>query len=143
MKTIQLSDFRPGLHILILVWYFPAGVYRCEGSNNIGQNGVETVYVNVLCKSFYKDMQDISVSLLQLYCNSLRWGRNKVNVWLYFSNTQLPIEQYQYSSSTNIWGLYFATYSVSYGLYHVQWFSEQISAAEANGVVTSLQKPYT
>ena len=49
-----------------------AGVYRCEGSNNIGQNGVDTVYVNVLCKSFYKDMQDISLSLLQLYCNSLR-----------------------------------------------------------------------
>jgi hypothetical protein len=40
-------------------------VYRCEGSNNIGQNGVDTVYVNVLCKSFYKDMQDIS------YCNCI------------------------------------------------------------------------
>jgi hypothetical protein len=26
-----------------------AGVYRCEGSNNIGQNGIDTVYVNVLC----------------------------------------------------------------------------------------------
>jgi hypothetical protein len=37
-----------------------AGVYRCDGSNNIGQNGVDTVYVNVLCKSFYKDMQDIN-----------------------------------------------------------------------------------
>ena len=24
--------------------------YRCEGSNGIGQNGVDTVYVNVLCK---------------------------------------------------------------------------------------------
>jgi hypothetical protein len=30
-----------------------AGVYRCEGSNNIGQDGVDSVYVNVLCKSFY------------------------------------------------------------------------------------------
>jgi hypothetical protein len=25
------------------------GVYRCEGSNNIGHNGVDSVYVNVLC----------------------------------------------------------------------------------------------
>ena len=48
-----------------------AGVYRCEGSNNIGQNGIDTVYVNVLCKSFYNDIQDLSLSLLQLYCNSL------------------------------------------------------------------------
>ena len=63
-----------------------AGVYRCEGSNNIGQNGIDTVYVNVLCKSFYKDMQDISLSLLQLYCNSLRWGRYKVNV-----SSKLPV----------------------------------------------------
>ena len=47
------------------------GVYRCEGSNNIGHNGVDSVYVNVLCKSFYNNMQDISLSLLQLYCNSL------------------------------------------------------------------------
>ena len=39
-----------------------AGVYRCEGSNNIGQNGVDTVYVNVLCKSIYDYI---------LYCNSL------------------------------------------------------------------------
>ena len=39
-----------------------AGVYRCEGSNNIGQNGVDTIYVNVLCKSFYDYI---------LYCNSL------------------------------------------------------------------------
>jgi hypothetical protein len=27
-----------------------SGEYRCEGSNGIGQNGVDTVYVNVLCK---------------------------------------------------------------------------------------------
>ena len=27
-----------------------SGVYRCEGSNGIGQNGVDTIYVNVLCK---------------------------------------------------------------------------------------------
>ena len=26
------------------------GEYRCEGSNGIGQNGVDTVYVNVLCR---------------------------------------------------------------------------------------------
>ena len=27
-----------------------SGEYRCEGSNGIGQNGVDTVYVNVLCE---------------------------------------------------------------------------------------------
>ena len=27
-----------------------SGEYRCEGSNNVGQNGSDTVYVNVLCK---------------------------------------------------------------------------------------------
>jgi hypothetical protein len=27
-----------------------SGEYRCEGSNGIGQNGTDTVYVNVLCK---------------------------------------------------------------------------------------------
>ena len=27
-----------------------SGEYRCEGSNGIGQNGVDKVYVNVLCK---------------------------------------------------------------------------------------------
>jgi hypothetical protein len=27
-----------------------SGEYRCEGSNDIGQNGTDTVYVNVLCK---------------------------------------------------------------------------------------------
>ena len=27
-----------------------SGEYRCERSNGIGQNGVDTVYVNVLCK---------------------------------------------------------------------------------------------
>ena len=27
-----------------------SGEYRCEGSNGIGQNGVDSVYVNVLCK---------------------------------------------------------------------------------------------
>jgi hypothetical protein len=27
-----------------------SGEYRCEGSNGIGQNGVDTLYVNVLCK---------------------------------------------------------------------------------------------
>ena len=48
-----------------------AGVYRCEGSNNIGQDGVDSVYVNVLCKSFYNNMQDISLSLLRLYCSFL------------------------------------------------------------------------
>jgi hypothetical protein len=25
-------------------------VFLCEGSNDIGQNGTDTVYVNVLCK---------------------------------------------------------------------------------------------
>ena len=48
-----------------------AGVYRCEGSNKIGHNGVDSVYVNVLCKSFYNNMQDISLSLLRLYCGFL------------------------------------------------------------------------
>jgi hypothetical protein len=48
-----------------------AGVYRCEGSNNIGQDGVDSVYVNVLCKSFYNNVQDISLSLLRLYCSFL------------------------------------------------------------------------
>ena len=27
-----------------------SGEYRCEGSNGIGQNGVDTIYVNVLCE---------------------------------------------------------------------------------------------
>ena len=27
-----------------------SGEYRCEGSNGIGQKGVDTVYVNVLCE---------------------------------------------------------------------------------------------
>jgi hypothetical protein len=27
-----------------------SGEYRCEGSNGIGQSGVDTEYVNVLCK---------------------------------------------------------------------------------------------
>ena len=27
-----------------------SGECRCEGSNGIGQNGADTVYVNVLCK---------------------------------------------------------------------------------------------
>ena len=27
-----------------------SGEYRCEGSNGIGHNGTDTVYVNVLCK---------------------------------------------------------------------------------------------
>ena len=27
-----------------------SGEYRCEGSNGIGHNGVDTVYVNVLCR---------------------------------------------------------------------------------------------
>ena len=27
-----------------------SGEYRCEGSNGIGQNGVDTVYVNALCE---------------------------------------------------------------------------------------------
>ena len=27
-----------------------SGDYRCEGSNGIGHNGTDTVYVNVLCK---------------------------------------------------------------------------------------------
>ena len=27
-----------------------SGEYRCEGSNGIGEKGVDTVYVNVLCK---------------------------------------------------------------------------------------------
>jgi hypothetical protein len=27
-----------------------SGEYSCEGSNGIGQNGTDTVYVNVLCK---------------------------------------------------------------------------------------------
>ena len=27
-----------------------SGEYICEGSNDIGQNGTDTVYVNVLCK---------------------------------------------------------------------------------------------
>ena len=27
-----------------------SGEYRCDGSNGIGQNGTDTVYVNVLCK---------------------------------------------------------------------------------------------
>ena len=27
-----------------------SGEYRCEGSNGIGQNGVDTIYVNVFCK---------------------------------------------------------------------------------------------
>jgi len=40
-----------------------AGVYRCEGSNNIGQNGIDTVYVNVLCKSFYNDIVVIAIVL--------------------------------------------------------------------------------
>ena len=47
-----------------------AGVYRCEGSNNIGQNGIDSVYVNVLCKSFYNDMQNSNLLLLQLYCSN-------------------------------------------------------------------------
>jgi hypothetical protein len=35
--------------------------YRCEGSNGIGQNGVDTVYVNVLCRyqSYYNIMCNI------------------------------------------------------------------------------------
>ena len=34
-----------------------SGEYRCEGSNGIGQNGTDTVYVNVLCK--YKSYDNI------------------------------------------------------------------------------------
>ena len=36
------------------------GEYRCEGSNGIGQNGVDTVYVNVLCRyqSYYNIMRN-------------------------------------------------------------------------------------
>jgi hypothetical protein len=47
---------------IIKIYRTDAGVYRCEGSNNIGQNGVDTAYVNVICKSFYDYI---------LYCNSL------------------------------------------------------------------------
>ena len=38
-----------------------SGEYRCEGSNGIGQNGVDTVYVNVLCRyqSYYNIMCNI------------------------------------------------------------------------------------
>ena len=37
-----------------------SGEYRCEGSNGIGQNGVDTVYVNVLCRyqSYYNIMRN-------------------------------------------------------------------------------------
>ena len=38
-----------------------SGEYRCEGSNGIGQNGVDAIYVNVLCK-------------YQLYNNIMRNG---------------------------------------------------------------------
>ena len=34
-----------------------SGEYRCDGSNGIGQNGTDTVYVNVLCK--YKSYDNI------------------------------------------------------------------------------------
>jgi hypothetical protein len=43
-----------------------SGEYRCEGSNGIGQNGVDTVYVNVLCKyqSYYNSMNVSYVDIL-------------------------------------------------------------------------------
>ena len=43
-----------------------SGEYRCEGSNDIGQNGVDTVYVNVLCKyqSYYNSMNVSYVDIL-------------------------------------------------------------------------------
>ena len=32
-----------------------SGEYRCDGSNGIGQNGTDTVHVNVLCKYYIID----------------------------------------------------------------------------------------
>jgi hypothetical protein len=38
-----------------------SGEYRCEGSNGIGQNGVDRVYVNVLCEyQSYANIKDSS-----------------------------------------------------------------------------------
>ena len=38
-----------------------SGEYRCEGSNGIGQNGTDTVYVNVLCKyQSYGNIMNVS-----------------------------------------------------------------------------------
>jgi hypothetical protein len=38
-----------------------SGEYRCEGSNGIGHNGNDTVYVNVLCKyQSYDNIMNVS-----------------------------------------------------------------------------------
>ena len=41
----MLSDFN-----ISKVIRTDSGEYKCEGSNGIGQNGTDTVYVNILCK---------------------------------------------------------------------------------------------
>ena len=43
------------------VMWTDSGEYRCEGSNGIGENGVDTVYVNVLCKyQSYDNIMNVS-----------------------------------------------------------------------------------
>ena len=46
-----------------------SGDYRCEGSNGIGQNGVDAIYVNVLCK--YQLYNNIMLIVMVIFsCNT-------------------------------------------------------------------------